>query len=87
MNPPSMLKCMQGRTSFEDKWVCVIISDDPMSEHGVIKLNGLVEASGTNESSKNGIPSDVGVVVGRKLSEGEKRVAEGSQVNVDINEL
>lgn len=85
MNPPSNFKGMQGRTSLEDKWVCVVIRGNPIAEHGVVELNGVGEVSSTNESSENGIPSEVGLV--GQLIEGEKRVTEATQVDIDIDKL
>lgn len=61
MNPSPNLKRIQRRTSFENKWVRVIIRGDTMSEHGVIELNGCTELERTNKSSENGIPSKVGL--------------------------
>lgn len=76
---------MQGRTSLEDKRVCVIIRGDPMLEHGVIKVNGFGEGANTNQTSEYGIPSDVGLV--RKCTECEKRMVEGTKVDIDIDKL
>jgi hypothetical protein len=51
----------------------------------VIELNGYGEVVRTNKSSENGIPSNVGFMV--ELSEGEKSIIEGTQVDIDIDEV
>lgn len=51
----------------------------------MVELNGLVELSGTDKATENGVPSNVGL--SGELGEGEERVAEGTQVDIDIDEL
>ena len=51
----------------------------------MIKVNGFGEVANSNQTSEYGVPSNDGFV--RPCTEGEKRVLEGTKVDIDIDKL
>lgn len=56
-----------------------------MLEHRVRKVNGFGEVTNTNQASEYCVPSNVGLV--KQCTEREKRVLEGTKVDIDIDKL